>query len=67
MYRHLQDVGRRRDVRKVGAGSAGRVAELDEAADEAVEAERDVRGGEAEHGHGDPEDHGRKFACAAEA
>ena len=55
----LGDVRRGRDVREVRCRSALRVAQVDEPSDEAVETERDVRRGEAEHEHGDPEDDGR--------
>ena len=63
----LGDVRRGRDVREVRCRPALRVAQVDEASDEAVETERDVRRGEAEHEHGDPEDERRDLAGAAEA
>ena len=63
----LGDVRRGRDVREVRCRPPLRVAQVDKPSDEAVETERDVRRGEAEHEHGDPEDDRRDLARAAEA
>ena len=63
----LRDVRRGGDVREVRPRPPRLVAQVDEPADEAVEAQRDVHGREQEHEHRDPEDDRRDLARVPEA
>ena len=67
MYDDLGDVGGLGDVGEEGGGTSFCIAVVNEAPDEACEAEGDMDGGEAEHEDGDREDHRGDLARAAEA